>query len=92
MSQKKNKKKNKKKKNDPVRNPSHYTRGDGLLESFDAFVAQYGHEAGIIAARFNIHKYLSRFDRKGQAMQDLCKIQQYAEMIKPFMEDYEWPS
>jgi hypothetical protein len=94
MSQKKKKKKNKKKskKYDPIRSPNHYCRGDGLLESFDAFVAQYGYEAGIIAARFNIHKYLSRFDLKGQAIQDLCKIQQYAEMLKPLMEDYEWPT
>jgi len=61
MSQKQKKTKKKSKKYDPIKNPDHYSRGDGLLESFDAFVAQYGSEAGIIAARFNIHKYLSRF-------------------------------
>jgi hypothetical protein len=89
----KSKKKAKKKpKSDPVKNPAHYSRGDGLLECFDAFVAQYGNEAGIIAARFAIHKYNSRFDLKGQAISDLRKIQQFAEMLKPLMEDYEWPT
>lgn len=91
MKNKKTKKK-KKKKNDPIRNPDHYSRGEGLLQCFDAFVAQYGREAGIIAARFAIHKYNSRFDLKGQALSDLCKIQQFAEMIKPLMDDYDWPS
>ena len=86
------KKKKKTPKSDPVKHPDHYCRGDGLLESWDAYVATYGREAAISAARFNIHKYLSRFDRKGQALQDLCKIQQYAEMLKPLVaDDYDWP-
>ena len=87
-------KKNKKKppKSDPIKSPDHYCHGEGLLESWAAYVAMYGREAGISAARFNIHKYLSRFDRKGQALQDLCKIQQYAEMLKTLIDDYDWPS
>ena len=87
-------KKNKKKtpKSDPIKSPDHYCHGEGLLESWDAYVATYGREAAISAARFNIHKYLTRFDRKGQALQDLCKIQQYAEMLKRLIpDDYEWP-
>jgi hypothetical protein len=66
---------------DDIVSPSYYQRPGGCLESFDAFAKTYGYDAAVAAARFNVHKYLYRFDRKHRdtvdQVGDLRKLAEY---------------
>lgn len=60
---------------DNVNHPKHYCR-ENAMECFDEFVEIHGVDAGIIACKFNIHKYRYRAaDKNG--MEDLNKSDWY---------------
>ena len=60
--------------NDPVKNPSHYTRGK--IEVYDFIVDQ-----NLDYSEGNIIKYVCRAKYKGKTLEDLKKAQWYLEKL-----------
>lgn len=69
--------------NDPV-NPKHYTRGS--MELIEAFEGVLGNREFVGAMKFNITKYVMRFDKKN-GIEDLEKAKWYLERLITYMEE-----
>lgn len=67
--------------NDPT-NPNHYTSGS--MELIDAFEGVLSNEEFVGACKFNITKYVMRFDKKN-GVEDLKKAQWYLERLIGYM-------
>ena len=60
---------------DPVNSPSHYSSGG--VECIDAIQASMSHEAFCGYLKGNIQKYMWRYEKKANPVQDLEKAQWY---------------
>lgn len=64
---------------DDVTKPSHYASGG--IEPMDYAKANFTHEEFRGAMKFNINKYIHRFDKKGTPVKDLMKSNYYLERL-----------
>ena len=67
---------------DPVNNPSHYTQGD--IECIDAIRASMTDEEFAGFLKGNAMKYLWRYRKKGNPVQDLKKAEWYTTKLESF--------
>lgn len=72
--------------NDLVNHPSHYTQGD--IECIDAIRASMSTSEFLGYLKGNVQKYLWRYDRKDNPIQDLEKAQWYLQkLLEEFKND-----
>lgn len=72
---------NSEKKHDSVNNPQHYT--SGKIECIDAIKESMTHESFLGFLKGNVQKYIWRYEKKSNPIQDLEKAKWYlTELIK----------
>lgn len=59
--------------------PGHYQHSRST--PFETFLNHYGADATIAACRFNVWKYLDRFQHKGAPIEDLKKARHYIDLL-----------
>ncbi|EJW16983.1 DUF3310 domain-containing protein [Paenibacillus alvei] len=69
---------------DPVNNPAHYTAGG--IETIDYIQAKLSAEEFGGYCRGNVLKYVSRFAKKGDGLEDLRKARWYLERLITYVE------
>ncbi|MGG4607001.1 DUF3310 domain-containing protein [Providencia sp. Me31A] len=71
---------------DNVNNPSHYASGD--IECIDAMKASMTHEAFLGYLKGNIQKYVWRYEKKVNPVEDLKKARWYMNRLVEEVENY----